>query len=148
MVPLSQVHDPEVRELADEALRFLESHSWCGRVKSGELAFAIAGVVGIFKFSFEPARPDVDSLLWVVTGDLPPAYLVTDDAPDWQSALAGYVDEMRKWVAAARSGTSTAEVIPVNVSPTPEYADLLESRLAFLERGLISVPAESIEGDT
>ena len=96
MVPLSQIHNPEVRELADEALRFLESHSWCGPVKSGELAFAVAGVVGIFKFSVEPSYPDVDSLLWVITGDLPPAYLGTDRAHDWQSALARYVDEMRK----------------------------------------------------
>ena len=147
MVPISQIRNPKVREFADEALRFLESHSWCGPVKACELAFAVAGVVGIFKISFEPTRPDIDSVLWVVTGDLPPGYLVTDDAPDWQGALAGYVDEMRKWVAAARNGTSTADVIPVNVAPTPEYAEMLESRLNFIERELIAVAPDRIEGD-
>ena len=141
------IQNPDVQELSDEALRFLESHSWCGQVHSGELAFAIAGVVGIFKFSFEPTRPEVDSSLWVITGDLPPAYLVTDDAPDWQSALSRYVYEMRKWVVAARGGASTAEMIPVNATPTSDYAELLERRLKFFERELIAVPPENIGGD-
>jgi hypothetical protein len=147
MVPLSQILNPEVRELADQALRFLESHPWCGPVRSAELAFAVGGVVGVFKISFDPTGTDVDSVLWVVNGDLPPAYLLTDEAPDWQGALAGYVEEMRKWVAAVRNGTSTADVIPVNVSPTPEYAEMLERRLDFIEREFIAVPSDSIEGD-
>jgi hypothetical protein len=147
MVPLAKISNTEVRGLADEAIRFLEAHPWCSRVRDGELAFAVAGVVGVFKITFEPSHPDVDSVLWVVTGDLPPAYLVTDDAPDWQSALAGYVDEMRKWVAAARIGASTGDVIPVNVAPTAEYVEMLEGRLDFLQREFISVPADSIECD-
>jgi hypothetical protein len=147
MVPLSAIRNPEVRDLADEAVRFLEGHAWCRRVKSGELAFAIAGVIGVFKIVLEPARADVDSVLWVVTGDLPPAYLVTDDAPDWQSALAGYVDEMRKWVAAVRDGTSTAGVIPVSAEPTEEHAEMLESRLKFIESEFIAGPADRIESD-
>ena len=36
MVPISQIRNPEVREFADEALRFLESHSWCGPVRACE----------------------------------------------------------------------------------------------------------------
>ena len=147
MVPLSKISNREVRDLADEAVRFLETHSWCGRVRGGELAFAVAGVVGVFKIAFEPARPDVDSVLWIITGDLPPAYVVTDDAPDWQSALAAYVDVMRMWVAAVRNGNSTADVIPVSVAPTAEHAEMLESRLDFIQRDFIAVPAESIEGD-
>lgn len=147
MVPLSKISNPEVRGLADEAVRFLETHSWCGRVRSGELAFAVAGVVGVFKIAFEPARSDVDSVLWIITGDLPPAYLVTDDAPDWQSALAAYIDEMRTWVAAVRNGSPTADVIPVSVAPTVEHAQILESRLDFLQREFVAVSADSIEGD-
>jgi hypothetical protein len=146
MVPFSKIRNPEVRGLADEAVRFLETHPWCVRVRSGELAFAVAGVVGVFKMSCEPTRPDVDSVLWVITGDLPPAYLVTDDAPDWQSALAAYVSEMRKWVAAVRDGASTADAIPVNVAPTAEHAELLDSRLDFIERELVAA-AGSIAGD-
>jgi hypothetical protein len=147
MVPVSQIRNPEVCELYKEAVRFLEAHSWCGSVKSGELAFAVVGVIGIFKISLEPTRPDVDPVLWVVTGDLPPAYLVTDDAADWQRALSRYVDEMRKWVAAVRNGTSTADVIAVGVAPTAQHAGMLESRLDFLQRELLALSADSIEGD-
>ena len=81
-------------------------------------------------------------MLWVITGDLPPAYLVTDDAPDWQGALAAYAGEMRKWVAAVRDGSSTADLIPVNVTPTAEHAAMLERRLDFIERELIAAPTE------
>ena len=105
------------------------------------------GVVGVFKIAFKPTRRGVDSVLWVITGDLPPAYLVTDDAPDWQRALAAYAGEMRKWVAAVRDGSSTADLIPVNVTPTAEHAAMLERRLDFIERELIAAPTGSIEGD-
>jgi hypothetical protein len=147
MVPLSKIRNPEVRGLADEAVRFLKTHAWCGSVRSAELAFAVAGVVGVFKIALEPSHPGVDSVLWVITGDLPPAYLVTDDAPDWQSALTAYVDEMRRWVAAVRHGTSTADMIPVNVPATAEHAEILESRLDFIEREFITASAGIIEGD-
>ena len=147
MVPLAKISNSEVRDLADEAVRFLEGHSWCRRVTDGELAFAVAGVVGVFRLTCEPTRPDVPSVLWVVTGDLPPAYLVTDDAPDWQGALAGYVYEMRKWVAAARVGASTEDLIPVNVAPTAEFAEMLDGRLDFLHNELVSVDADSVESD-
>jgi hypothetical protein len=147
MGPLSKIRNPGVRDLADEAVRFLKTHSWCGPVKSGELAFAVAGVVGVFKIAFEPTRRGVDSVLWVITGDLPPAYIVTDDAPDWQSALAAYVGEMRRWVAAVQDGRSTADLIPVTVAPTAEHAAMLGKRLDFIEREFIAAPPESIEGD-
>jgi hypothetical protein len=147
MLPIAEIRNGEVRDLADEAVRFLEGHSWCRSVRSGELAFAVAGVLGVFKIALEPARPGVPSVLWVVVGDLPPAYLVTDDAPDWQSALAAYVDEMKKWVAAVLDGASTADVIPVNVAPTAEHAEMLQGRLDFIQREFIATPADEIEGD-
>lgn len=87
--PINTIENGEVRALAVEAESFLLSHAWCKGITAGYLAFAVAGVIGVFLFEIVPYRPDVDDTLWVVAGDLPSAYLVTDDAETWQEALGG-----------------------------------------------------------
>ena len=88
--------------------------------------------MAVFLFHILPARDGVDDWLWVVTGDLPPAYLVMDESPDAASALRAYVREMRQWTDAARSGESVEGLIPVNADPSVENADRLAKRLDFL----------------
>ncbi|MBE7478991.1 MAG: hypothetical protein HS104_03225 [Polyangiaceae bacterium] len=144
-VDVATINDPEVRELAREAENFLTSHTWCRSVVAGRLAFAIPAVLGVFLFDIVPAQPEIDATLWVVVGDVPPAYLAVDPDASWQSALAGYVDEMRLWIAAVRAGTPTTDLIPVDAEPTLEHADMLASRLDFIEAQLIEVPPASIE---
>jgi hypothetical protein len=72
-----------------------------------------------------------------VVGDLPKAYLVTDDSPSPRLALETYVELMSEWVDAATKGQPVDELIPVNVAPTLENAKLLEGRLAFLSAKII-----------
>ena len=64
-----------------------------------------------------------------------------------QDALRSYVDEMRAWTEAIRTGADVSNLIPVNVAPTLEHAAMLTSRLEFIDRNLVNVPAESVEGD-
>lgn len=97
----------------------------------------IGGIIGIFFAHIEPERSDVDEWLWVIVGDLPPAYLVTDDCRTPKEAAGGYISEMRRWVDAAKSGDSLQGVIPVNVPATPEWAAGLEKRLDALEFELL-----------
>ena len=54
--------------------------------RRGALRARIGGVVAVFLFRID-GPPEVDPLLWVVVGDLPTAYLVTDDAPSPAIAL-------------------------------------------------------------
>ena len=88
-----------------------------------------------------------DPKVWVVLGDLPPAYLAFDEGDTWQDALRGYVEEMQQWVNAVRAGESLEDVIPVNVSATREHADILATRLQFIRERLVSVDAASLESD-
>jgi len=97
-------------------------------------------------FTFRPPRA-VDDTLWVVVGDLPSAYLALDDAPTWREALQGYVYEMGQWVSAVKQGDSLDDVIPVAVEPTIEHAEMLASRLAFIEEKILGVPDEDLESD-
>lgn len=147
MIPAAQITNPEVRELAQEAEDFLASQPWCKKVTDVRLAWATAGVLGVFQIDLVPASPGVDSTLWVVVGDIPPAYLVTNEAPSWRDALRGYVAEMSRWVHAVRHGLPLDDVIPVEAEPTSEHAEMLASRLAFIETEIIESNSE-FDGDS
>lgn len=148
MKPVDRIEDPRVAELARQAEQFLNGFRWCRRVLEADLAWAAAGVLGVFRMRIDPAREDIDAVVWVVTGDLPPAYLAYTPEDTWQDAIRGYVDEMHRWVEAAKAGRKVSDLIPVNVAPTPENAARLESRLVFLRTNILAVPAESLDSDT
>lgn len=147
MKPVSEIEDPKVAAFARQAERFLADFRWCRRVIEAEVAWAAAGLLGVFRVRIDPAREDIDEVVWVVTGDLPPAYLAYDPRETWQDALRSYVGEMQRWVEAAKAGKTVSRVIAVNVAPTPENAGRLESRLVFIRTHLLEVPAESLESD-
>jgi len=132
-----EVETRQLRTLAEVATAFVERFRWCRSIRKRRFAFGVADIVGVFLFEIDPASEAIDNELWVVVGDLPSAYLVTDDAPDAHGALEGYIYEMRRWVSAARLGESVHELIPVNVPGTPEWAEELDQRLQFLEEHIV-----------
>src|SRR5574344_1622754 len=83
-----------IYSFSKEAQHFLEEKKWCSKIEKGYLGIGVDGILGVFKFYILPTEKDIDSELWVVVGDIPPAYLVTDRAPDAVSALMVYVEEM------------------------------------------------------
>lgn len=137
MTSVSDLTDKEQLELAGKATRFLTAFRWCAGIKESFLAFDIGYVIGFFLFRIEPRLIGIDSTLWVIVGDLPLAFLVCDNAPDWKGALRCYVYEMQRWVDAVRAGQTLNGIIPVNVSPTNEHADMLSSRLGYIRDHLI-----------
>jgi hypothetical protein len=147
MKTTSEIEDPEVRAFAQRAEDFVARFPWCAHVDRCAAAFAIAGVLGVFRVDLTPAHADADPTVWVVIGDAPSAYLVFDEGDTWQDALRGYVEEMQLWVDAVRAGGSVAELIPVNVPPAQEYADMLASRLTFIRSRLIDVDPTTLESD-
>jgi hypothetical protein len=145
--------DALLRETFARATAYLASHTWCSAIRTcyvGEIA--IGKVVAVLLFDIEPAHEGVDSTLWVVVGDLPPAYLVVDDSPNAACALEGYILEMRRWVAATYAGDAVDDLIPVETSggaeplePTPEHAAQLAGRLDYLEREVLAEHRDDLE---
>jgi hypothetical protein len=86
-------------------------------------------------------------MVWVIVGDLPPAYLVHEPGDSWQDALRGYVEEMQRWVDAVRANDPLEDVIPVKAAPTSEHADLLARRLSFMQSHLLDVDPDTVESD-
>jgi hypothetical protein len=138
MLYVNNLDNEELLELAQRATRFLTRFRWCSQVKERFIAFDLGNKLGVFLFRIEPKLIGVDDTFWVIVGDVPPAYIVCDKAPDWRSALGAYVVEMRRWVEAVRAGQEIKGIIPVNAAPTLEHAEMLDSRLNFIEENLVN----------
>ena len=122
-----------LKSMAKDAESFLHSFPWCRSVERRYFGAGIGGVIGIFLFEIVPATTDVDRWIWVIVGDLPPAYLVTSECKTPSETLRGYIYEMRRWVDLAEKGHTSPDVIPVNVPATPESARELGRRLEYLQ---------------
>src|ERR687889_60573 len=82
MTRVSDLVDSEQAGLARTATEFLTGFRWCASVRESYLAFDIGYPLGVFLFRIEPRLIGVDDTLWVVVGDIPPAFLVCDEKLD------------------------------------------------------------------
>jgi hypothetical protein len=121
-----------LRELPEQVRDYLLGTGYWRRVERLHFGLGIGGVFGVFLAEAEPARDDVDDEVWVVVGDLPPLYLVTDEIATPAEALAAYIAHRRAWVGAVRANASVADLAPVDVEPTKEWAAALATRLDLL----------------
>jgi hypothetical protein len=143
VIPINQLfgEDAEdtqlLRAMAHYAHDYLQAFGWCKSISDWYFGDGVGAVVAVFLFHIEPSSPDVDEWLWVIVGDIPPAYIVVDDNTSPSLTLQGYIEEMSKWVKLAKKGKSSSKVIPVNVAATQENALLLEGRLKAIEEMIL-----------
>lgn len=135
---LGDAKHAELGTYLEDARAFLLGYRWCERIDAAYVGMLVEGVFGIFLFRITPAVMGVDEWLWVVAGDLPPAYLTCEDCPNPAAALDGYIGAMAEWADAAADGRPVDGLIPVNVPPTAHYAQMLRTRLAFLDEEILS----------
>ena len=127
----------QLRALYENAKVFIESFKWYGKIRNVYFGLGVADVIGVFLFELAPVSEDVDRFLWVIIGDVPPAYIVIDNAPNPACALKIYVAEMNGWADAVNAGKSIDQNIPVSGAPTKKNAASLKKRLAFIEREIL-----------
>lgn len=143
VVPVDQMAGDEEEDtrllkiIAEGATKYLRSFSWCKKIRSTYFGDGYGGIVGLFLFHIEPSRDGVDEWLWVVFGDVPPAYLVIDHAKTPSQALEYYIAEVSVWVELAKQGRSSKDAIPVNLPTKPENAARVVSKLKFLEEFVV-----------
>ena len=134
-----QGDDPEdgrlCRELFDRGEKYLVSFKWCSRILERYVGICVGGIVAVLLFRIDPDQ--ADEWIWVIVGDLPPAYINAEEGDAPADALRAYIEQMRRWVVAAREGNDTSTLIPVNVEPSPETALRLESRLDYIEHEIL-----------
>jgi hypothetical protein len=124
-----------LQQMLQEAKNYINSFSWCDSIRSSYFAGGVGKIFAIFLFNISSVRRDVDKWMWIVVGDIPPAYLPWEDCHSSGEVFDTYIAGMKQWVQLAREGReASAEdcVPPVNVSATPEWAESLDSRLRSL----------------
>ncbi|MDD5010737.1 MAG: hypothetical protein PHQ00_01285 [Phycisphaerae bacterium] len=126
-----------LKEMLKEAENYLKSFKWCPEIEKIYFGFGIGGVIAVFLFKFKEKIQETDEFLWVVVGDLPPAYFVVDEASNPKEAIETYCELMEDWVNAVRNKTSLKNVYPVVASPTEEHAQMLSSRIKLLREDII-----------
>ena len=138
LVPTSEIiGDDEtdtdlLQKMAAEARRYISSFSWCEAVLDSYFGGGFGGIFGVFFFHIRFSRPEVGPWIWVMVGDVPPAYLPVEDCSSPAEAFRTYMRGMNKWVELARegkSGTPDQGIPPVHFSPTPEWAEEINRRL-------------------
>ncbi|MER9851054.1 hypothetical protein NKJ55_27790 [Mesorhizobium sp. M0106] len=129
--------DEELDAARLEARKYLDFYDWVSDITGEYLGYGADGIIYIFLFEIVPGRPEVDPWIWVIVGDVPPTYLPAVDAKTPYEALDGYIGAMEEWVEAARRGDSVADLIPVNVPASPANAEMLDSRLKFLDERVL-----------
>jgi hypothetical protein len=141
VVPVEQMNGDDdedtalLRGMFGEAKNYIRSFSWCDSVIKSYFAGGVGKVFAIFLFKINSSHREVGSWVWIFVGDVPPAYLPLGDAPSKIAAFDTYLEGMRRWVDVAREGREPRPedcCPPVNVPTTPEWADMLGSRLRTL----------------
>ena len=127
-----------LNNMAKEAKNYLTSFYWCKNVVQGFFCFGVGGILAIFLFEIENSANVDDRWLWVIAGDLPSAYLVTDVAKDPDAALRIYIGIMQDWVDAVLAGKSTDDFYPVEAPPTKENGVELQKRINFLREEFLA----------
>jgi hypothetical protein len=121
-----------LREMAVRAADYLRSFPWCAAILESYFGGGVGKVFAIFLFHLVPAKAEVDEWLWVVVGDIPSAYLVTDECRSPADVFEMYDSGMSRWTELARQGLTSPGVPTINVPPTPEWAEELDGRLKML----------------
>ena len=142
LVPEDKIQGEDAEETEEllamlaRAKRYVSSFEWCPPIAEIRMGLGIGGVIAVFLVRFQQPI-ESDEYLWVVEGDVPSAYLVTDDAEDAASALAIYRELMEEWAEAVENGESLDDMFPVGVPPDKKHADMLRSRLDFINTKIL-----------
>lgn len=139
-----------LRTMSENARRYISAFSWCETILASYFGGGVGGIFAVFFFHIQPSRPDIDAWIWVMVGDIPPAYLPLTDCKSPAEAFRTYIHGMTKWVELARKGqqgTAQQGVPPVSIPATPEWARRVNQQLygltlavkPFFDKGSSSV---------
>ncbi|HUO04093.1 MAG TPA: hypothetical protein VMU16_02740 [Candidatus Binataceae bacterium] len=126
-----------LREMFERAESYVKSLEWCTPITERFFGYGIGGIIAVFFFKFATKINGTDDRLWVVVGDVPSAYLVTDNALNPAAALSLYCDMMEAWATAVLNRTPLDVVFPITAEPTAEHANMLLSRITFIREKII-----------
>ncbi|MBL7797291.1 MAG: hypothetical protein JNJ90_12410 [Saprospiraceae bacterium] len=136
----SKPEDFEFITLAKEARLFLQGHNWCKAIEKQWLAANWDNILIVFYFDFIPDSSDTDDHVWVIVGDLPPAYIDVESANTETEAVQVYIEIMDDWVQCVKGGRPVEDCYPISIPPEIRYADMLDLRLQLIRKYILGLP--------
>lgn len=126
---------------------FMIENQFCQKIRKGWLAFGVPGILGIFYLELIPAQTFIKDELWVIVGDIPPAFIYTDECPNAFAALQKYLNELALWIDAVRKDESVEGLLPVDAPPIPKFADMLAQRVTFIGNEIMRDYQQELENN-
>jgi hypothetical protein len=126
-----------VRAQAVHAAAFLASHSWWPGLERMYFAVGLPPLACCFLVHLRsPVGDEADEWLWVVSGDVPAAWFVSDRVREPIDALRVYVELAASWLRAAPRDVRAGQVFPFRSARTAAARSQLAANLATIERAL------------
>ncbi len=136
----------EVLSLSVDAKEYLMSFTWCQAIVNGWVVHEWGFMLGIFYFEIKPLENSAaDNFVWIIVGDVPPAYIDIESAKNKFEALSLYIFLMEEWCNNIIAGKSVDDCFPVNVEPSKKHAKMLISRLEIIKSDFLMELKESDE---
>lgn len=132
-IPFTHINDERgIGSLGDffpDGYQFLTAMPWHNGVVKSYFGGGLQGLVACFLFEIVSRDPKVDSMIWVVGGEVPWVYLVTDRAKNWVAALDLYVELANEWIEASTDDEREEKVFPfsktLNAKSKKEMTELI-----------------------
>jgi len=102
----------------------------------------------IFYFEIDPiTESNADNFVWIIVGDIPPAYIDIESAHNELEALELYVYLMEEWIENVKREKSVEDCFPINVEPSKKYANMLYNRIKILKSDFIVELSSEMKGN-
>ena len=101
----------------------MDSLPWHNGVVADYFGGGVSGLGAAFVFEIVSSRAKIDKFIWVVAGDVPFAYFVTDNAPNWVCAFKVYSRLAQDWIDADAASREAEEVFPFLKTANPVSSD-------------------------
>lgn len=123
----------QLQQYAQRARAFLESFAWCTGVRQLLYGVGAGGVIAVF-FADVLVKGKAREWLWVVTGDLPAAYLPEQAARTPCAALAAYCEGAAAWAAAVQRHALGPEHLALAVEASAAVARDVAAKVGTVQR--------------
>ncbi|HEY0030786.1 MAG TPA: hypothetical protein VGC65_08515 [Bacteroidia bacterium] len=128
----------EIIALSKEAETYLSSFEWCNEIIDGWLVKDWGFMLCIFYFKIAPSENSgADNSVWIIVGDIPPAYIDIKSGPNEYEALSSYIFLMEDWINHVNQNKSVKDCYPINVEPSKDYANMLSSRIKIIKEDFL-----------
>ena len=135
-----------------EANAYLAAQPWMSRIEDTFLDREMSGKVAVFFFEIAVTKLCPDSGIWVIVGDIPPAFIDIAHCKNGAQALLSYCYNMAEWVYAVDDNKSVDKLIPVvyhgtfrPVDPAEVFASFLWDRIDMIRNSVMSEFAAEIK---